>query len=52
MTFYKKIVTKKQNFRKIAIYQILSDPDWKKKPDPDRNILKLKFYKNTVVYFE
>lgn len=30
MTFYKKIVTKKQNFRKIAIYQILSVPDWKK----------------------
>lgn len=48
--FYKKIETKMQTLRKIDIYQIWTDPDWKKKTD--HNNLKLKFYKYTAAYSE
>lgn len=45
MIFYMEIETKMRNFRKIAIYQIWTHPDWNKKTDHDPNNLKLIFYK-------
>ena len=50
MIFYKEIEMKMRNFWKIAIYQILTDPDWKK-TDPDQNYFKIEILQINCSFF-
>lgn len=51
MIFYKEIEGRMRYYRKVAIYHIWTDPDWKNLIQI-RGILKYQFYKNTEVYSE
>ena len=50
MIFYKEIEMKMRIFGKIAIYQIWTDPDWKK-TDPDQNYFKIEILQINCSFF-